>query len=369
MRVGVLTTSYPRDAEDAAGAFVAGFSRWLATHVGDVDVVCADAARPLFYRGGAPEALKSRGRWAEAAAFSGRLLIEAKRRARGWDAVVSHWLVPSGAVADACGPTRHLAIAHGSDVRLLSSLPGGRALVRRLSRRADLVYVADALRVDGAPGRVVPMAIDVAPIAAATTAEARSRARAQLGLDGFVAAFVGRLIHDKGCDRAIDALPDRCTLLVAGDGPEHASLVRRAGEKRVRFVGHLAGADKLAVFAAADALVIPSRIDGAPTVALEALAAGLPIVATRAGGLPELLGPSGEAGGAERSDTIDDAVALFDESIAPALTRLRDDEALRATMSRACRARAPLHDWSTVAPKLWNRSVSANPGCLRTIRV
>src|SRR5262249_10139840 len=154
---GVLTTSYPRDADDAAGAFVAGFSRWLATHVGDVDVVCADAARPLFYRGGAPEALKQ-GRWRAAAGFSAHLSIEALRRARGWDAVVSHWLVPSGAVADGCG-REHLAIAHGSDVRLLSTLPGGRALVRRLSRRADLVYVADALRVDGAPGRVVPMAI------------------------------------------------------------------------------------------------------------------------------------------------------------------------------------------------------------------
>jgi hypothetical protein len=168
VRVGVLTTSYPRDAGDAAGAFVAGFSRWLAANVGDVDVVCADDARPLFYRGGAPEALKSSESWAEAASFSAHLLMEAKRRARGWDAVVSHWLVPSGAVADACGPARHLAIAHGSDVRLLASLPGGRALVRRLARRADLVYVAEALRVDGAPGRVVPMAIDVAPIAAAT---------------------------------------------------------------------------------------------------------------------------------------------------------------------------------------------------------
>jgi len=352
VRIGVLTTSYPRDADDAAGAFVGGFSRWLAANVGDVEVVCADAGRPLFYRGGAPEALKSRRRWAEAAGFSAHLLIEAIRRARGWDAVVSHWLVPAGAVADACGAP-HLAIAHGSDVRLLSSLPGGRALVRRLARRADLVYVADALRVDGAPGRVVPMAIDVAPIAAATTAKARMAARARLDLDGFVVAFVGRLIHDKGADRAIDALPDGATLLVAGDGPERAALAERAAGKRVRFFGHLAGADKLAIFAAADALAIPSRIDGAPTVALEALAAGLPIVATRAGGLPEIL---------------DDAVALFDD-LSGALARLRDDAELRATMSRACRARAPLHDWSTVAPRLWNRSVSANPGCLRTIRV
>jgi glycosyltransferase involved in cell wall biosynthesis len=361
VRVGVLTTSYPRDADDAAGGFVAGFARWLAANVGDVDVVCADAGRPLFYRGGAPEALARGGRWAEAAAFSAHLLMEAKRRARGWDAVVSHWLVPSAAVGDACGSGRHLAIAHGSDVRLLSSLPGGRALVRRLARRADLVYVAEALRVDGAPGRVVPMAIDVAPVAAATTAAARTAARARFDLDGFVVAFLGRLIHDKGVDLLIDALPDGATLLVGGDGPERASLVRRAAARsdaRVRFCGHLAGDDKLALLAAADALAIPSRVDGAPTVALEALAAGLPIIATRAGGLPEVLHQE---------------VAIFCEpradSIASALARLRDDDRLRATMSRACRARAPLHDWSVVAPRLWNRSVSRVPGCLRTIRV
>jgi glycosyltransferase involved in cell wall biosynthesis len=100
---------------------------------------------------------------------------------------------------------------------LLSSLPGGRALVRRLARRADLVYVADALRVDGAPGRVVPMAIDLAPIAAATTPQARVAARARLDVDGFVVAFLGRLVHDKGADLAIDALPADATLLVAGD--------------------------------------------------------------------------------------------------------------------------------------------------------
>jgi glycosyltransferase involved in cell wall biosynthesis len=359
VRVGVLTTSYPRDADDAAGAFVAGFSRWLAEHVGDVDVVCADEARPLFYRGGAPEALKQ-GRWGEAASFSASLLMEARRRARGWDAVVSHWLVPSGAVADACGPARHLAIAHGSDVRLLSSLPGGRALVRRLARRADLVYVADALRVDGAPGRVVPMAIDVAPIARATTTEARRAARARLvpdAGDGFVIAFLGRLIHDKGADRAIDALPEGATLLVGGDGAERQSLVRRATGKRVRFLGHVAGAHKLALLAAADALVIPSRVDGAPTVALEALAAGLPIVATRAGGLPEVLDAS--------------IAILCDDTraIGHALARLRDDVELRTTMSRACRERSARHDWSHVAPTLWNHSVRQIPGCLRTIRV
>jgi glycosyltransferase involved in cell wall biosynthesis len=126
----------------------------------------------------------------------------------------------------------------------------------------------------------------------------------------------------------------------------------------VRFLGHVAGDDKRALLAAADALAIPSRVDGAPTVALEALAAGLPLLATRTGGLPEVL---------------DDSVALFCDAAAPALgaalARLCADAELRATMSRACRARAAAHDWSTVAPRLWNRLVPQNPGCLRTIRV
>ena len=358
MRVGVLTTSYPRDPDDAAGAFVAGFARWLLAHVGDVDVVCADGARPLFYRGGAPEALARGGRWTEAAAFSAHLLIEAKRRARGWDAVVSHWLVPSAAVGDACAPGRHLAIAHGSDVRLLSSLPGGRALVRRLARRADLVYVAEALRVEGAPGRVVPMAVEVAPIAAATDAAARARARAALAVDGLVVAFLGRLIADKGVDLLIDALPEGATLLVGGAGPARAALERRAARGDVRWLGHVAGADKLALLAAADLLAIPSRVDGAPTVALEGLAAGLPMVATRAGGLPELL---------------DASTALFCDASAPslaaALARLRDDVGLRATMAASARAAAPAHDWSRVAPRLWNAATDAGGGCIRTIRV
>jgi glycosyltransferase involved in cell wall biosynthesis len=358
VRVGVLTTSYPRDHDDAAGAFVAGFARWLAANVGDVDVVHAAPSRPLFYRGGAPEALRA-GHWREAAAFSARLLMEGARRGNDWDAVVSHWLVPSGAVADACARgRRHLAIAHGSDVRLLSSLPGGRALMRRLSRRADLVYVAEALRVDGAPGRVVPMAVDVAPIAAATTARHREAARARLDSEGFVVAFLGRLIHDKGCDLLIDALPDGATLLVGGDGPARAELEARAGARRVRFLGHVAGADKHVLLAAADVLAIPSRVDGAPTVALEALAAGLPIVATRAGGLPELL---------------DRATAIFAEptagSLHAALTRLREDAGLRAAMSAAARAKSPAHDWSNVAPRLWGASSAQRNGCIRTIAV
>jgi glycosyltransferase involved in cell wall biosynthesis len=362
VRIGVLTTSYPRDAEDAAGAFVAGFARWLAAHVGDVEVLHADERRPLFYRGGAPAALAGGGRWGEALAFSTRLLLAAARRARRWDAIVSHWLVPAGALGAALGRGRpHLCIAHGSDVRLLQRLPGGRELVRSLARRADLVYVAEALRIPGAPGRVVPMAIDVPAIAAATDDQARSAARRALGLDGFTALFLGRLIRDKGCDLLLDGLPAGATLLVAGDGPERAQLMQQAALSagRVRFLGEVRGAAKLQLLAAADALVIPSRVDGAPTVALEGLAAGLPIVATRAGGLPELLR--------------DHTTALFTDgipsSLGAAIARLTEDRALAQRLSSHARAAAPAHDWSTVGPRLAGALASGTmrDGCVSCI--
>jgi glycosyltransferase involved in cell wall biosynthesis len=372
VRVGVLTTSYPRDRDDAAGAFVAGFARWLARHVGDVEVVCAGERQPLFYdnrgHGGAPSLLSaSPSSWRHAARFSAQLFVEAARRVRRWDAIVSHWLVPSSAIAELLGRRRpHLAIAHGSDARLLPSLPGGRALLRRIARRAELVYVADALRVAGAPGRVAPMGIDAAAFASGDAE--RARARAALGVDGFVVAFVGRLIRDKGCDLALAGLPRDATLLVAGDGPERARLAELAAStagSRARLLGHLRGAALRALYAAADAVVIPSRSDGAPTVALEAMAAARPIVATRAGGLPELLS--------------DGKTALLSDpeprAIRDALERLQKNTQLRQALADNARHEAREHDWSAAGPRLWGKFPMAplrdgqQDRCIEIIRV
>ncbi|HEX4456403.1 MAG TPA: glycosyltransferase family 4 protein, partial [Polyangia bacterium] len=254
---------------------------------------------------------------------------------------------------------RHLAIAHGSDVRLLHRLPGGDRLMRHIARRADLVYVADALRVAGAPGRVVPMGLEVAPIIAATDGAARERARRALGVHGVVVVFLGRLVAVKGVDLLIEALPADVTLLVAGDGPERTALQARANDRRaIRFLGHVAGAAKLQLLAAADVLAIPSRDDGAPTVALEALAAGLPIVATRAGGLPELLD--------ERTTRFAAATA---PALAAALRELAHDAQLRARLGSAARALAPTHDWSHVGPALWGDTGAEVGGCIRVSTV
>jgi glycosyltransferase involved in cell wall biosynthesis len=332
VRIGVLTTSYPRDEGDPAGHFVAGFARWLQANVGEVEVLCAE--RPVAQGRALADALR----------FSSRLMSEARACSRRWDAVVSHWLVPCGAVGMALG-LPHLAIAHGSDVRLLRRLPGGRAFVRALARRSDLVYVADALRVDGAPGRVQPMGIDVAQVTPRPGERAMTREALGLG-ERRAILFLGRLSVEKGADLAIDALPSGDLLLIAGDGPERSALERRARGRDVIFLGEVRGDRKRAVLAAADLMIVPSRRDGAPTVVLEAIAAGLPIVATHVGGIGEL--------------------APHARLCAPTVSSLRAG----LLSPRPAAGNAALHDWSEVGPRLAGNFANArNPDACKTCTV
>ncbi len=107
----------------------------------------------------------------------------------------------------------------------------------------------------------------------------------------------GRLTRQKGFDLLLQALPavvaqmPDLRLLIAGEGPERRALAGQAArlrlQERVRFLG--ARDDLEALFAAADGFVLPSRSEGSPYVLLEAMALGLPVVATEVGGVPAML--------------------------------------------------------------------------------
>jgi glycosyltransferase involved in cell wall biosynthesis len=102
--------------------------------------------------------------------------------------------------------------------------------------------------------------------------------------------FLGRLAPGKGLDTVVRALPPALELMVAGDGSERTRLQRDVGKKRITFLGPVDTSDVPNLLRAACAVVVPSRwYEGQPRVILEAFAAGVPVLGSRIGGLPELI--------------------------------------------------------------------------------
>jgi glycosyltransferase involved in cell wall biosynthesis len=119
-------------------------------------------------------------------------------------------------------------------------------------------------------------------------------------------------------------------------------------ERRVTFAGPLVGPALEAAYDGADVVVLPSRGESFGMVVTEALARGLPVVATRTGGVPEALGraPGGTLPGLLVAP--DDPAALAD-----ALTRWLDEQHLRNRLRRAAASRRPtLSGWGTTAAGL-----------------
>ncbi len=127
----------------------------------------------------------------------------------------------------------------------------------------------------------------------------RGEARRELSLpaEGLVAAWVGRLSREKAPDLFLAALarmgPHAPVAAFIGDGPMAGELHRRATAlglgDRVRWYGVVNAAARL--LPAFDAYVLSSRTEGTPIVLLEAMAAGVPVIATRVGGVPDVVSP------------------------------------------------------------------------------
>ncbi len=242
-----------------------------------------------------------------------RLLVQAAP-----DVVHAHGM-RAGAIA-AIALTRPPLAAPALAVTVHNAPPGGivanlvyRACERVIARRGDAVLcvsgdLASRMRSLGARG--VARAVVPAPAAGALPDGAAARARASAGPAGRpMVLAVGRLAEQKGFADLLDAaaawqyLAPRPLLVIAGEGPlagQLAARARRAGLD-VSFLGHRDDVPALA--AAADVMVVPSRWEGQPLVVQEALRAGTPLVASRAGGIPDLTGedaavlvPPGDSG-------------------------------------------------------------------------
>lgn len=164
----------------------------------------------------------------------------------------------------------------------------------------------------------------------------RADARRALGIssDDPLVGFVGRLSSEKGADVLIESLAKssvpRLRAAFAGEGPEREALAARAGAlglgDRVQWLGRVPDAGLLA--SAFDLFALSSRTEGTPIALLEAMAAGLPIVATAVGGVPDVVSKD-EAWLVPSEDPAALAAALDAALADPALARARGAAARR----------------------------------------
>ncbi|WP_324759674.1 glycosyltransferase family 4 protein [Haloarcula sp. GH36] len=126
----------------------------------------------------------------------------------------------------------------------------------------------------------------------------------EMDTDGKVILFVGRLVEGKRPKATLDAFQsvaathEESRLYVVGDGPQRERLEARAIsadiKERVTFLGHVSYDDMPSVYRGADVLVLPSRTEGVPRTILEAMASGVPVVASSLPQLDPVVGDGGE---------------------------------------------------------------------------
>jgi glycosyltransferase involved in cell wall biosynthesis len=384
MKIGLLTTSFPRFEGDVAGSFVLGFARALAARGHTLTVLAPEPRERLappdfgaaiavryvpyvrpralsrtFYGAGVADNAKSPLAWPGLVTFGPALAVVAARELAACDALVSHFGVPCGVVASLLARGRpHVAVLHSADLHALERVPAGALLARVLAEGACHVTCVNATARDRLcallpstlASRVHVQAMGLDAHALAESLMPHVQARAALTLETFTLLTLARLVPIKGLCEALDVLRGQSELewIIAGDGPLRAELEQRAvrARARIRVVGEVRGFDKLKLLAGADALLLPSRklasgrAEGTPLALLEAMACGLPVIASDTGGIAELL-EHGRAG------------MLFDpeqpHTLLAALHRMRAGVPPE-TIVRA-REIASAHDWQLISQR------------------
>lgn len=203
--------------------------------------------------------------------------------------------------------------------------------------------VADSLAACGIPRakiQVIPNGLDLAYFDPSALDRPAARQSLAVPDNAFVVAAAARLSREKGLDTLLSAAGQRAgmTFLIAGDGPLRSALARQIAPN-AKLLGRLA--DVRPLLAAADVFAVPSRREGQGMAALEAMAAGVPLVASRVGGLADMLADGETALLVPPEDP---------EALAAALSRLQSDSRLRQKL--AANAVALVHDRYALRPML-----------------
>ena len=290
--------------------------------------------------------------------------FKAIKLAASSDVVCSHWLVPSGLVGALIARLTgkpHVVVEHSGAAHLLARLRGGRLITRLIVSSSERVVVVSkdlkqklVMLCEDASSKieVIPMGVrtfepcdefagggDRLSIARGVPAESNKA----------MILFIGRLTEVKGVDVLLRATSGVASarVVIAGDGEQRSYLEALASELKVdaTFLGQVDARRRTHLLEECKAVVIPSRVlpcgrtEGTPVVCLEAMAAGRPVVASRVGGLAELI-TDGQNG------------LLFDagddSALAAKLNLLIGDSSLSEELATNGRLIAAEHAWPRV---------------------
>lgn len=379
-RILLVSWEYPPVLYGGLGRHVHALAEALADAGHDVVVVSQrgsdasvadEAPRPRVVRAVLPENFPDV--YLDTAGFvrglQPRLVAAADDALGGWTPDVVHghdWVVAGAATALAQAwqcplvMTMHATEAGLYDGHVVSDFSRWRHAVERdvVGRAEATIVCSTAMRTEvlerlgGAGDRVVVVSNGVHPRRWTTSRAQRAAARDSLGVAAVpVLALVGRLEHEKGAQDAIAAvatLGDREPaphLLLVGDGSRSDDLRRQAADlgvvARVHLLGRRADPEVAAFLGAADVALVPSRYEPFGLVALEAMAAGTPLVVSATGGLVDVV-----------EDGISGLVVppADPAALARAIARLLDDDDLRRRLSETAAARVGAHfSWDAVA--------------------
>jgi glycogen(starch) synthase len=227
-------------------------------------------------------------------------------------------------------------LANSADEVIACSQTSQREAVRLFDLDADAVHV-------------VPNGVDL--VRWRVPARARATARDRYAPGGPLVAFAGRLVHEKGVQTLLAALAllrrrnPGLRLAVAGTGPHEDELRAQARRRRVAravdWLGFVPEAQVATLLAAADVAVVPSYYEPFGLVALEAVAAGTPVVVSDAGGLADLHRDGVAAASFPAGEP--DALAAAIDGV------LRDPDRSRRAMRHAAGVLRTSYTWQAVA--------------------
>ncbi|MDY0341356.1 MAG: glycosyltransferase [Coriobacteriia bacterium] len=337
LRILLISNMWPSAGSSVFGSFVARQVAELERAGADVTVVANTVQRR-----GAVSAL------AKYVSLDRRARTAA--RAGTFDVVVGHFLYPTAAFARTAARIARVPlvlVSHGTDARSVQRSDFLGRASRRALEGADLVVtVSNALRETLRTEVDVPVCVPIEVVNMGFDADRfrpDANARKTLGVpdDERVVLYAGNLEPVKRVEVLISAFArlvregraDR--LIIVGGGSLRESLGQLVTDAdiagSVTFVGQLPQEDLVHWMNAADAFVLPSRSEGLGTVLLEAMACGTPCVASRVGGVPEVLDEScGRLVPSGDEDALRDAI---DDIVSSGKHRYRD----------ACLARAAQH--------------------------